>query len=165
MEQEYNDDFGGVYYFTNPTKVPRTYLWNNKEYTYEPESRSPMIIQNETLENIQEIRKRFAYRMAKERVYEGEKVKDEKGNVIYDYEKMKEMGNGLPPTFDDKILEPFIQECLKPLEMKKASITKAKNIDDDHHYKATKAMSDGENPSELFKEEMQNIPTLGKMPG
>lgn len=164
MEQE-NEDFGGVYYFTNPTNVPRTYLWNNKEYTYEPESRSPMIISNESLENIQEIRKRFAYRMAQERLYEGEPVKDVKGNVVFEYAKAKEMGGGLPPTFEDKILEPFIQECLQPLEIKKAGVTNAKNIDDDHNYKATKAMSDGENPSELFKEEMQHIPTLGKMPG
>lgn len=160
MEDSYNDEFGGVYYFTNPTKVPRTYLWNNKEYTYQPESRSPMIIANESLENIQEIRKRFAYRMAMDRVYEGEVTPSG-----YDYKKAKEMGNGLPPTFDDKILEPFIQECLKPLEIKKASVTRAKNIDDDSNYRATKALDNGDNPAELFKEENKNIPRLGVMPG
>lgn len=165
MEQEYNDDFGGVYYFTNPTKVARTYLWNNKEYTYEPESRSPMIISNESLENIQEIRKRFAYRMAKERVYEGEVVKDISGKVVYDYNKAKDMGNGLPPTFDDKILETFIQECLKPLEIKKAAIASGKHVDSERDYKATKALDDGDNPAELFKEENKNIPRLGVMPG
>lgn len=160
MEQETNEDFGGVYYFTNPTKVPRTYLWNNKEYTYAPESRSAMIISNESLENIQEIRKRFAYRMAKDRVYEGEVTPSG-----YDYNKAKEMGNGLPPTFDEKVLEPFIQECLKPLEIKKANVAKSKHVDDERNYKATKAMDDGDNPSELFKEENKSIPRLGVMPG
>lgn len=153
-----NEDFSGVYYFTNPTKVARTYLWNNKEYTFEPESRSPLIIASETLENIQEIRKRFAYRMATDRVYEGEIPPSG-----YDYSKAKEMGNGMPPTFDEKILEPFIQECLKPLELKRGSVKAGKNVDDDRNYRATKALSDTEDPNMLFAEENRNVQKLGAM--
>lgn len=165
MEQETSEDFGGVYYFTNPTKEKRSYLWNNKEYTYEPESRSAMIIANETLENIQEIRKRFALRMARERLYEGELVKDENGKVLFDYNKAKEMGGGLPPTFDESILNVFVQECLKPLEIKRANVKEGKVQDDERLYKATKAMGESEDPNQLFKEETANAPRLGKMPG
>ncbi len=165
MEQEYNEDFAGVYYFTNPTKVARTYLWNNKEYTYAPESRSPMIISGETLENIQEIRKRFALRMAYERLYEGEVVKDENGKVLFDYNQAKGMGNGLPPTFDESILNVFVQECLKPLAIKKASVKEGKVQDDERLYKATKAMGESDDPNRLFEEETRNAPRLGKMPG
>lgn len=145
--------------FTNPTKQDRKYLWNNKEYTFPAESTTPLIIPTETLENIQEIRKRFAYRMAEERLYEGEKTPSG-----YEYLKMKEMGGGMPPTFDTKILEPFIHECLKPLAIKKAAIKEGKKIDDDRNYKATKAVGKGADLSDVFREENQNIQELGQMP-
>lgn len=154
-----NEEFGGVFYFTNPTNVERTCLWNNKEYTFEPESRTPLIIPSETLENIQEIRKRFAKKIALERLYEGEVTKSG-----FDYKKAKEMGNGLPPTFDEKILEPFIEECLKPLPLKRATVKQAAALDDDSNYKATKSMGKSDNPVDLFREENNNIPALGEMP-
>lgn len=158
-----NEDFAGVFYFTNPTKTVRTYLWNNKEYSFPAESTVPLIIPTETLENIQEIRKRFALRMAEERLYEGEAVRDRNGNITFQYNKAKEMGNGLPPTFDPKILEPMIEECLKPLVIKRAAIKPGKKIDDDKNYKATKALSEKEDPNFLFREESANAPTLGVM--
>ena len=147
-----NEEFSGVFMFTNPTDKERKYLWNNREYVFPAESTVPLIIPSETLENIQEIRKRFAYRMAEERFYEGEQ-----------YKKMKDMGGGLPPTFDPKILEPMIQECLKPLPIKRAEIKSAKKLDDDRNYKATKAMSQNDDPNMLFREESANAPVLGAM--
>lgn len=145
--------------FTNPTKVDRKYLWNNKDYTFPAESTVPLIIPSETLENIQEIRKRFAFRMAEERLYEGEITAGG-----YDYMKAKEMGRGMPPTFDQKILEPWIHECLKPLPIKRASIKPGKKIDSDDTYRATKAVGDGADLADVFREENQNIPKLGVMP-
>lgn len=144
--------------FTNPTKVDRKYLWNNKEYVFPAESTVPLIIPTESLENIQEIRKRFAFRMAEERLYEGEVLPSG-----YEYKKMKEMGGGLPPTFDAKILEPFIEECLKPLIVRKQKVVQGKKLDDESNYKATKAMSKNDNPAAIFSEENQNIPVLGVM--
>ena len=144
--------------FTNPTKKERKYLWNNKEYTFPAESTVPLIIPSETLENIQEIRKRFAYRMAEERLYEGEVT--EGG---YNYNKTKLMGNGIPPTFDPKILEPWIHECLKPLVVKRAAIKEGKKMDDERNYKATKAVGESADLADVFREENQHIPTLGRM--
>lgn len=159
-----NEEFGGVFYFTNPTKVDRKRLWNNKEYNFPAESTVPLIIPSETLENVQEIRKRFAKDLALERLYEGEKVYSADGKtVLFDYLKAKEMGNGLPPTFDEKILESFIQECLKPLPIKRASVKSAASVDDESRYKVTKAMGEGDNPNQLFAEENKNVPTYGKM--
>lgn len=154
---EINDEFAGVYYFTNPTKMDRKYLWNNKEYTFPAESRVPLIIMGEPLENIQEIRKRFAYRMAEERFYEGEVPPTGE-----DYIKMKEMGRGLPPTFDPRILEPFIEECLKPLPIKRGTIKEGKKTDDESKYKATKA-GFVSSPAEVFKED-ENRYAVGQMP-
>jgi hypothetical protein len=138
MESEYNEEFSGVFMFTNPTDQERKYLWNNKEYTFPPQSTVPLIIPTETLENI--------------RFYEGA-----------EYKRMKEMGNGMPPTFDDKILEPMIEECLKPLPMSRASIKQASKIDDERNYKATKALEEGEDPNMLFAEENKNVQKFGKM--
>lgn len=159
-----NEDFSGVFYFTNPTNKERRKLWNNKEYIFPPESRVPLIIASETLDNIQEIRKRFAKDLALERLYEGEPVKDRQGNVVFDYNKAKGLGNGMPPTFDEKILEPFIEECLKPLPIKRGSVKQGKKIDDERNYKVTKAVQEGMGDralSETFAEEP--IPTFGKM--
>ena len=148
-----NEEFSGVFMFTNPTDKERKYLWNNKEYTFPAESTVPLIIPTETLENIQEIRKRFAYKMAEERFYESEQ-----------YKKMKDMGGGIPPTFDPKILEPMIQECLKPLPIKRSAVKEGKKIDDERNYKATKALGKNEDPNVLFREESANAPVLGEMP-
>lgn len=153
MNNEYNEDFSGVFMFTNPTDKERAYLWNNKEYKFPPESTVPLIIPSETLENIQEIRKRFAYRMAEERFYESD-----------EYQRMKTMGGGLPPTFDPKILEPMIQECLKPLPVKRASIKQGKRVDDESNYKATKAVGRNEDLNAIFREDSANAPVLGEMP-
>lgn len=153
METNIEEEFGGVFYFTNPTKQERKYLWNNKEYTFPAESTVPLIILSESLENIQEIRKRFAFRMAEERYYEGD-----------EYKKNKEMGGGLPPTFDPKILEPMIQECLKPLAKARATVSQGKKIDDDNIYKASKAVGNNEDLNRVFAEESANAPVLGVMP-
>lgn len=155
----YNEEFGGVFYFTNPTKTERKYLWNNKEYTFPAESTVALIILSEPLENIQEIRKRFALRMAWERFYEGEVLP-----TGQDYKKMKEMGGGMPPTVDEKLLEPFVAECLKPLAIAKAKVQPGKPIDDERNYKATKAIGKNEDPNFVFAEDNRNIQTYGAMP-
>lgn len=165
-----NEEFSGVFMFTNPTDKERGYLWNNKEYKFPAQSTVPLIIGSETLENIQEIRKRFAKRMALERLYEGETVFARDGKtILFQYNKAKEMGNGLPPTFDEKILEPFIEECLKPLPVKRQIVKEGKKLDDDRNYKATKGMGSGyggvpqESPTEIFKEN-ENREAVGEMP-
>lgn len=155
-----DNEFSGVFYFTNPTKQDRKYLWNNKEYLFSAESTVPLIIATETLENIQEIRKRFAHRMALERLYEGEKVKNRDGVVVFDYQKAKAMGNGLPPTFDEKILEPMIEECLKPLPVKRSQVRAVPQKEE--RFKATKA-GFVSSPAEVFKED-ENREAVGLMP-
>lgn len=146
------EEFTGVFYFTNPTNQDRKYLWNNKEYLFPAESTVPLVIMGEPLENVQEIRKRFAYRMAEERFYEGK-----------EYKAMSKQGNGIPPTFDPKILEPMIEECLKPLPIKRAEVKEGKKIDDERNYKSSKAIGQNDNPAQIFSEENKNPPVLGAM--
>lgn len=141
-------DFDGVFKFTNATDEDFTVLWNNKEYTFLAGTCSPLIIPEETLENIQEIRKKFAYKLATREFYKGKT-----------YKSMSKMGGGLPPTFDDKILEPEIEKCLKPLPMAKAKVKLGKK-DDESKY-TSKAVQDGESLNETFKD--QKVRSLGKM--
>lgn len=152
MQNEFlSTNFSGVFHFTNPTDEDFAALWNNKEYIYPAKKTSPMIIANETLENIQEIRKRFAYRLAAREFYKSK-----------EYEKMSKMGNGLPPTFDEKILEPMIEQCLKPLPIAPATI-KTKKLDTDKNFKGSKALGEKDNPNYIFRDESANPTALGEM--
>ncbi len=51
-------DFDGVFRFTNATKEDFTALWNNKEYVFPAGTCCPIVIPDESLENIQEIHTR-----------------------------------------------------------------------------------------------------------
>lgn len=145
-------DFDGVFRFTNDSDEDFVALWNNKEYLFPAHKTVKMIIPDETLENIQEIRKRFAYRWAVREFY--------KGKV---YLKMSKMGNGLPPTFDEKILEPMIEKCLTPLPEAPIKIKNRKK-DSEDNYNGSKAISDKEDPNFVFRKEAEEARAIGKMP-
>ena len=144
-----NEEFDGVFRFTNATDEDFKVLWNNKEYTYPAKGTYPMIIANETLENIQEIRKKFAYKLAIREFYKSE-----------EYVKMSKMGNGIPPTFDEAKLQPWINQCLVPLPRGKADVKELPK-ESEKQFKGSKAISDSDNPNMVFKDEP--IPTKGKM--
>ncbi len=149
---ELNDDFDGVFRFSNNSDEDFKVLWNNKEYTFPAHTRSPMIIPNESLENIQEIRKKFAFKWAEREWFKSP-----------EYYRMADMGKGLPPTRDDKVLEPLIQQCLDPLPLSKATVAEGKKRDD--KFKATKAVSEDDNLNEAFKKETEegNLQKVGRM--
>lgn len=147
-------EFMGVFHFTNWTDEDFVHLWNNEEYTFPKGTSVPLIMPKENSENIQEIRKRFAYDLAVREFYKSPQ-----------YKKMSKMGNGLPPIFDEKILEPMIEKCLKPLPMGKATVKKIE-LDEEKKFKSSMAMDDSDNPNFMFKDVnvKGKIPTLGKMP-
>lgn len=149
---EINESFDGVFRFTNATSEDFTALWNNKEYVFPAKTCCPIIIANETLENIQAIRKKFAYKLATREFYKGR-----------DYTKLSKMGNGMPPTFDEKVLQPWIDECLKPLPEARATI-KQRPGDSAENYRATKAISIKDNPNYEFREEADNALAVGVQP-
>lgn len=137
---EINNDFDGVFRFTNATEEDFTALWNNKEYVYPKGTCCPMIIPNETLENIQEIRKRFAYKLAVREFYKSKT-----------YDTMKDQGRGLPPTFDEKVLQPWIDQCLSPLPIARAEVNELPK-DSESNYKGSKAVDENTNLNEAFKD-------------
>lgn len=46
------ETFDGVFKFTNATDEDFAVLWNNKEYVYPANTSCPMVIANESAENI-----------------------------------------------------------------------------------------------------------------
>lgn len=141
-------DFDGVFRFTNATDEDFSVLWNNVEYIFPAGKTVPLVIPEETLENIQEIRKRFAYRLATREFYKGK-----------EYTKMSKMGGGLPPTFNEALLEPMIEQCLTPLPQVTIK-SKVKAKDDEKKY-SSKAMDKDSNLNKAFADEP--VPTLGVM--
>lgn len=144
-------EFDGVFRFTNDTTEDFIGLWNNKEYVFPAKSCCPIIIQDETLEGIQSIRKKWAYKLA---VHEFYKSKT--------YKTMSKMGRGLPPTFDEKLLEPMIESCLKPLPIAKAKVTKKEPKEKDSDFRVSKSIKGNEDLNITFKDDP--IRELGKMP-
>ena len=142
--------FSGVFYFTNATDEDFAVLWNNKEYKFPAKTSCPMIIANETLENIQEIRKKFAYKLATREFYKGK-----------EYMRLSKMGNGLPPTFDEKILQPWIDQCLNPLPESRAKVREITE-NKERQFKGSKALSEKDDPNYIFKDDV--VQTKGRMP-
>ena len=137
---EINESFDGVFRFSNTSDEDFTVLWNNKEYTFPKNSCSPMLISGESPENVQEIRKKFAYKWAEREWYKGK-----------DYKKMSAMGGGLPPTRDDAVLDVLIQMCLNPLPIVPAIVTEAKQ--ETRTFKGSKAVGKDSNLNKEFAEE------------
>lgn len=116
-----SQEFTGVFYFTNATDEDFSVSWNSVEYTFKANTMSPLIISGESLENIQNIRKLFARKLAEREFFKSPR-----------YFELKSMGNGLPPIFDEKELEPFVQACLAPLPIAKAETKELPKQADDH---------------------------------
>ena len=112
-------DFDGVFRFTNASTEDIEFLWNNVKYLFKAGTCSPMIIKGEDYDNIQEIRKMWARKYATREFYKSS-----------GYDNLVALGNksamGIPPTYSDDELEPWIQQCLEPLPQVKAVITETK---------------------------------------
>ena len=146
-----DEGFDGVFRFTNATDEDFTAFWNNKEYLFPKQSTCPMLIPGESIENVQEIRKKFAYKLAVREFYKGKK-----------YQEMSKMGGGIPPTFDEKILQSWIDQCLVPLPKGIVKVTEGKKMKDTD-FKASKAITTKDTPNVVFKDDVPQ--ELGQMPG
>lgn len=109
--EDYAEDFDGVFRFTNATDEDFVTLWNNKEYTYLKGTTTPMIIANESLENIQQIRKYFAKRLAEREFFKGKDFNKMKNGTV----NASGGGNMVASMYDEKLLQPWIDQCLEPL--------------------------------------------------
>ncbi len=148
----FEDGFDGVFRLSNPFDEDFVVLWNNKEYTFPAHTQTPMIILGESPENVQEIRKRFAYKLAEREWFKSP-----------EYQTMNAMDN-LRGGRNDKVLQSLIDQCLSPLPAGKPIIRHGK--EEVIPTKATKAVSDKEDLNAAFAEETRdgNIKVLGAQP-
>lgn len=152
--EDYGENFDGVFRFTNATSEDFVFLWNNKEYIYPAGKTVPMVIADESLERIQSIRKMAAKRLA-EREFFKSKNFDKIKNGIKDTMAGRYV---IASTYDEKLLQPWVDDCLKPLEIGKQKI---KEIPEEKLNVVAKAIGSGtkENPypsvdlNETFKAE------------
>lgn len=120
-------DFDGVFRFTNFTDSEFKASWNKKEYTFAPKSTSPLIILGATPEETQYIRKKFAKELAEKVFYEGDSIK--KLDAMNTNGSQNSFRTAV--TYTPKDLEPFIQKCLEPLPIAKATVVETPAIDED----------------------------------
>lgn len=139
--EDYGDDFDGVFRFTNATSEDFIFLWNNKEYIYPAGKTVPMIIADESLERIQSIRKMAAKRLAEREYFKTKEFMKAKNGL-------KDSMAGrfvIASSYDEKLLQPWVDECLKPLEIGRATI---RNVPEEQLNVIAKAIGSGnkENP-------------------
>lgn len=157
--EDYGDDFDGVFRFTNPTDEDFKTLWNNKEYTYPAGKTVPMVIANSSLEEIQQIRKYFAKRLA-----EREYLKSKDFKKIANGLKDPSFGrNVIQSAYEETNLQPWIDACLNPMPEGRATVNKIPEAQLNVIAKPVgKGSSDGkEYPAvdlnDMFKEENEKL--------
>lgn len=112
-------EFDGIFRFTNATDEDFSVPWNSVEYTFPKQSTSPIIIPSETPENIQNIRKLFARKLAEREFFKSS-----------EYSRLVDLGKGSGLTYDEKVLEAMIQKCLEPLPPAKVIVREMPKEDD-----------------------------------
>lgn len=126
------EDFDGVFKFTNWTDEDFVGKWGGKEYKFPKLATSPMIIPDHSPIEIQHIRKKFAKDLGEREFFKSQQY----GSLM----KQERNNDGSPrlnsinqaATYSIETLTPFIQKCLEPLQVARATVTTAEkqNIED-----------------------------------
>lgn len=117
MENEtpMQDEFDGVFRFTNWTDEDFTSKWDNVEYTFPAQKTVPLLIPNATPEQVQSIRKKFALDLATHVFYSSKKYQSMDIGVAASQEGKQ------PALVSPTELEPLVARCLEPLPVSKAT--------------------------------------------
>lgn len=122
------EDFDGTFWFTNPTNEDFIGKWNKKEHRYPAMTTSKMVIPEHSPLEIQHIRKKFAKDLGEREFF--------KSDGYFRLHQQERNPDGTPRLnsihmggqYSMDQLTPFIQECLKPLPVGKATVTVAQEI-------------------------------------
>lgn len=108
-------DFDGVFRFSNPFKEDFVGVWNKKEYLFPAGEMTPIIMPEHSPLEIQHIRKKFARDLAEREWYRSKGYKTLSGQEGKPGNRtMNSIHQAASYTLSD--LEPFIQQCLRPLK-------------------------------------------------
>jgi hypothetical protein len=117
-------DFDGIVRFTNATEEDFVGKWGKKNYTFPAMKTTPMVIVDATPLELFGIRKKFAKDLAEREFFKSNKYKS-----LTAMEKNRD--NNAPQlnsihqanTYSLDELAPYIQKCLEPLSVGKATVT------------------------------------------
>lgn len=108
-------DFDGVFRFTNPSKDDFIGKWGGKEYLFPAETTTPLIIPEHSPLEVQHIRKKLARDLAEREFYNSKGYRTLAGQEGKPGNRtMNSIHQAAAYTLSD--LEPYIQQCLKPLK-------------------------------------------------
>jgi hypothetical protein len=116
-------EFDGRFYFTNFTEQEFKSKWNSVEYTFPPLKTVPLIIPGETLEGIQEIRKKFARELATLVFYSTDKY------LKHELSIEDSQAGKVPALHTENDIAPYIQRCLEPLPIAQATTKQVEKHD------------------------------------
>lgn len=148
---ELNDDDDTIFYFSNNSNEDWSTQWNKKIYTFPAQRRTRMAIHGESPENVENIRKMFAVRYAKEQYAKTKEF--EKRNTPIE--------NKSPIPYNVTVLQPYIDSCLKPLPKGKIDV-KAAEVVELPIQGDTRPLGDTSAPYDVFKD--TPVKTYGEMP-
>jgi len=111
--------------FTNYTTSDFVAKWDGKEYTFPALSTVKMLgmIGDATIDQLKNIRAKFAMDLAVAVFYQSEKFK------AMDLSVEDSQAGKTPALYTDKDIAPFVQRCLEPLPVKTAKITAVPKAD------------------------------------
>lgn len=122
------ENFDGTFRFTNWTDEDFVGKWGSKEYHFPAKTTSPIVIFNQTSLEIQQIRKKFALDLAQKVFGSTEKYKK-----LIEQEKNPDgsprwSGFQQAGTYSIDDLAPFIQRCLEPLSISRATVVDSQKV-------------------------------------
>lgn len=147
--------FDGRFFFTNPDTEDFTGIWNGTAYNFPARKTSPFYVVDANPIETQEIRKRFALKLA-QRMFG-------KSDAYRELEKKSE--GKISPMFYDSAreLQPYVDMCLSELPESEVQIKKTKKeepslkIDPKTKKPVVRVMGESDNGSTSLIEEAQNI--------
>lgn len=122
VEKTLPEDFDGVFRFTNWANEEFIGIWGGKQYHFPANSTSPMIIPEHSPLEIQHIRKKFARDLAEREYFKSKNYETLRGQ---EGEPGNRRLNSIHQagSYGLNELTPFIQRCLEPLPITKATVT------------------------------------------
>lgn len=107
-------DFDGVFRFSNPSGEDFVGRWAGKEYLFPAGAMTPIVIVDHSPLEVQHIRKKFARDLAEREFYKSKGYRTLQGQEGKPGNRnFNSIHQAAAYTLND--LEPYIQQCLKPL--------------------------------------------------
>lgn len=128
IESVLPEDFDGTFRFTNWTEEEFVGVWGSKEYHFPALTTSPMVIPEHSPLEVQHIRKKFAKDLSEREYFKSksyEKTRSVEGNKDEGIVQPRLNSFHMAGTYTLKDLEPYIQRCLEPLPIARASVQEA----------------------------------------